>query len=183
MKKGLTMNISEKDIFNFVFSPGKLSNEVKTYINNNIQDFEEEIHLFENIQSDLNRTVPDEIISQIEDRISNINGNKVIELYKTPTPAKTENRHLTLAAESEPGYNPNNISVDTFWDKNSNYMVKVINAAEEKKLIIFENGNSFIEDFTIKIYPSTKTFEHISNEEPVILDKNEKIEKIVITIH
>ncbi len=176
------MDITEKDIFYFVFDSNKLKAETKSYIEENIHEFEDEIKLCENLQSTLQEPVSEDIIGKIKDKISRKLETKNIELYKLPVSVITRHEHLTLAADSSE-VPQNDVSVDTFVDDESFYMVKVINTKEKKKLLFFEKGHSFMEDFSVRILPSNLTFEHLSNDEPLELEPSEKIEKIILILH
>lgn len=169
------MSINEKELFLFVFYPDKLSRENFEYINNNKKVFNEELGLLNSLKIMENESVSDIILQKIYHKIKEKQNRNLIELNKDLN-SNDDLSRLVLAADSP---TLDRVSqTETFRDKDSHYLIKVISNNDSNKLFIFNDENAELRDFTITIKPSGNTYKIDSSTEPLLIQPKEIIEKI-----
>jgi hypothetical protein len=161
-------DISEQDIFNFVFYPDQLSIEKKEYLNRHIDEFKEQIDFCMILkQSDIQSDYDKEKCKY---------DFTIIELLPI-TPLNHNCNYLTLAAAS--AELSKKIETKTFMDANSQYLVRLVCTEDEKKLYIFSKEKCLV-DAKLTLFPSEKSYKINPAEASIIIDKTEEVEKISI---
>ena len=167
------MSITEKELFNFIFYPDKLSDKKYEFIKTNLDNYKEEIDLLKSTKAGMNESVPENILERIKKKIMEYENSRVVELKKIEDSSDIENEFLTLAADSPD--DDSSIKIETYADKLSKILVKVVSSATENKLHIFNKGNEEIRDFGITILPSGTTFQIESSNIPLIIKPKQEI--------
>ncbi len=72
------------------------------------------------------------------------------------------------------------LRTDTYEDKNSEYLVKIITDQQQNKIFIFNKDNSEMRNVKINIEPSGKSFILESSFKPYILTPKQEINRISI---
>jgi len=162
-------DISEQDIFNFVFYPDQLSIEKKEYLNCHIDEFKEQIDFCMALKQ---TTVQPEKGKEISKH-----DFVIVELLPIKLITLNNNNYLTLAAAS--AELSKKIETKTFMDSNSQFLVRIVSTEDEKKLYVFSKEKC-LEDVKITLFPSEKCYRINPVESSIVIDKTEEIEKISI---
>ena len=172
------MNITEKDLFNYVFFPDSLSKQKCKQIVENKHKFSFEISFLAEYKENLKEKVSDKIIEKILSKLEAFNNRVGIVLEKTNNPRLFHSEQLVLAAESP--ILEQKLRTDTFEDKNSEYLVKIITDKQQNRIFIFNKDNSEMKNVKINIEPSGKSFVLESSFKPFIISPKQEINRISI---
>ena len=134
------MNITEKDLFNYVFFPDILSRQRYNQISENKSKFFNELTFLSEYKENLKEKVSDKIIEKILSKLEAYSNSFGIVLEKTNNPHLFPSGKLVLAAESP--ILEQKLRTDTFEDKNSEYLVKIITDQQQNRIFIFNKDNS-----------------------------------------
>jgi hypothetical protein len=170
------MNISEKELFYFIFYPDKLSEEVTEFIKMNIDIYKDEIDLLKLTKATMNEKVPEDILKKIHQKIKDYEDTSFVVLKKVDNNTEIDNELLALAADSPKIENSNTVA--TYADKNSKYLVKIISNTTENRLHIFNKDNEEIKNFQITILPSGTTFDIESSNTHLVVKPMQEIASI-----
>jgi hypothetical protein len=172
------MNILEKDLFDYVFFPDILSKEKYNSIEESKSKFRNELNLLWEIKENLKGKISDGIIERIMLKLNEYNKRRLIVLEKANNPHLFQSGQLVLAAESP--VLEQKLRTDTYEDKNSEYMVKIITDQQQNKIFIFNKDNSEMRNVKINIEPSGKSFILESSFKPYVLTPKQEINRISI---
>ena len=170
------MNITEKDIYKFVFYKSELSQEKQNFISINLDKFAASIELLNEIKLNTENEVSSVTIKKITDLIEQDQPNK--EIILTPIDFKNCSDYLTLAADSK-SYDGNN-TTQTFTDNGNNYIAKIVKGDNETKLFLFANTSIENSEISFVIHPSNEKYSLENNKSNCIVLKKQNIEKIII---
>jgi hypothetical protein len=162
-------DISEQDIFNFVFYPDQLSIEKKEYLNRHIDEFKEQI--------DFCMALKQTTVQYAKGKETSKHDFTIVELMPIQPITPNNNNYLTLAAAS--AELSKKIETKTFMDANSRFLVRLVCTENEKKLYVFSKEKC-LEDIKITLFPSEKCYKINPVESSIVIDKTEEIEKISI---
>lgn len=157
------MKITEKDIFNFVYYPGKLSEEKYGYIESNRNLFDKQIKLCENTLSGLNTNAK----------------NKVV-LKKKAHLKVQKQRQYYLAAESITL--DKSIKTETYTNNEGNIIAKAVFYPDKTKIFIFSEAEKPIKNFKLVINPANKSIPITDINDPIELPPGFEIESINIEL-
>jgi hypothetical protein len=172
------MKISERDIFNYVFSRNELDEDKLVFINNNLEKYKEEIELFETSLSAFESEETIELPESLKEQISDDKKlpGRIIKLEKVIQGEGNSNGIVRLAADS-PKFEKK-ISVDTFIDKKDEYIVKIISQDNAANIYVFKNDNSPLENFSLELLPSGRILQYENNRNPIKVDLLPSIENV-----
>lgn len=168
--KFLDHQITEQDIFNYVFYPDSLTTEKKIFLDTHQNDYLEQIEFCRELNKSENSKDESELLP-------NYSKLKVIELFPINLNIAANSEYLTLAAASSELNK--RIETKTFTDENSQFLVRLVAAEGEKKLYIFSKSKEF-KEAKLTLFPSLRSFTINSFELPIKIDNLEEIEKISI---
>jgi len=169
MKK---IEITEEDIFNFALYPEELSPEKKEYISEKYSEYKEHIELCRSL-----RNAPDNInIEELRNKILLTGNNKEIELLPINN-LEYEEPKYSLAAASP--VTEKEIRAVSFSDKNSSYIVRVINSIEKSLIYVFASDG--INEMKLTLHPSQEEITVNDFSEPIERLSKEKIDRIVVS--
>lgn len=174
----MKIDITEQDLFNYVFFPNILSSEVAEFLNNS-KEFNEEIEFFKELKNSLQQQLSYQEKRLLAKKIPSYQLNEIIELYPVQTPAKKKVNGLILAAASEEQKKPV-ISSRTYYDNNKTYIIKVINYENSCKIFVFSTQYELIQNFDLIITPQNLRYHIDDNSVPLELDFNVIPESITL---
>ena len=170
------MNISENELFNFVFYPENLSIEKAEYLKTPLI-FDEEIEFYRNLKRSLKEELSEEVKLKIAEKISVYNPAKFHMLYPfVDSPQKRKN-DLTILAAASAKEKPL-VATKTFIDEANHYLIRLLNFKESAKIYVFSTTNAVLKNYKIVIYPTGQTFEQSDNSLPIELNTPIEAEKI-----
>ncbi|MCB9211682.1 MAG: hypothetical protein H6609_20155 [Ignavibacteriales bacterium] len=171
------MNITEKDLYKYVFYNSELPENKRDFINNNLDKYSDALDLLKeiesNLESDVSSVIMDRILGLIEAQ------NPRVEFVLKPLKFQNCQDHFMLAADSAT-IECDNIT-QTFVDSGNNFLIKVVSVENENKLYVFPRKKSVNVDLSLTIYPSNEKHLIDKSSSSYILVNKQKIDKIVIT--
>ena len=173
------MKVTERDIFNFVFYPELVREEIRLFLSS-IENTSEAVIFYKELKSSLDMKITNTIKSKIAKKIGLYKFNNIITLYPMHKPL-TEKKHdyLVLAAASEKNIAPQMVT-KTFVDDGKDYLIKILNYGNTTKVFVFSTHDEIIKDFDIVIEPQNLRFHLKDNTEPLKIDQAIAAEEIRI---
>lgn len=174
------MIISEKEIFTYVFFSEKLSKQTLNYINSHLNLFEDEISFLSKILLEAQSKINPQILDSIKEKINYYSFKNTIRLQKKNNTRKNITGSLVLAADSI--RNENIVETETYIDKDSNFIAKVIKNSDSNKIYLFPKENfefNIIELYIIPSFESHKIYQRI---EPITISTKQNIDEIIIKL-
>lgn len=172
------MEVTEKDLYKFVFSPNELSSSKFEYISSNIEQFKAEIELLSEIKENLNETFSDDILDRIHNKIAEKETENQIILE--PIKKENDSKYLILAADSPKSEQL--VNTQTFQDLKNKFLAKVISTNDSNKIYIFQKNRPISSNINITLHPSLDTHSMKVNDLPCIITPKQNIEKIFIDL-
>lgn len=166
------MNITDEDIFKYVFNPTSLTKEKYDYIMMNLNKYEKEISLCR----EFNKT--GELLS--DDDYLSFGGSPKIQLailYPSFLIGKKENGQK-LAAASILTEKPK--KTYSFTDAKSNYLIRIVKTESQVLLYLFLNDKTKTK-YHIKINPSEAEYDIYDLSQPIEILEENNIESIELT--
>ena len=162
------MQITERDIFNFVFFREEFPEEKKDYLKNSLM-FKEEIEFYSSIKNSLNEDINFETKRKIASKISAYKPVNVIQLFPVTEHYKPKHSNgLVLAAAAE--VEKPKVSTKTFYDEDKTYIIKVINYEKSSKVFVFSTQYELVKDFHLNILPQNLKYHIPDSSIPLELD-------------
>lgn len=169
------MKINEQDIFNFVFYPHLLNEEVKEYLTKT-ENYTETIIFYKELKSDLESNLSFEEKRFIASKIDTYKIPRTIYLNKLKEPSQKKKNITRLAAAStelKPG-----ISTKTFLDVDKEYIVKVLSDDKKTKIFVFSAKDEIVKDFDLIIGSKELEYHMKDNAHPLEINGPVDIDKI-----
>lgn len=170
-----SMNITEKDIFDFVFGKGSLPDDIKNFLRNT-DDYKEQIIFYTEMKNSLDMEIGVELKKKFADKIAEYTFPSVIHLYPQKEKSVKKNVRQVFAAASE-NEKPK-ITSKTFYDENRNFIIKLLNYESSSKIFVFAVYDEIIKDFTINLLPQNLHYHMDDNSLPLELEMNLEPESI-----
>lgn len=170
------MNISEKDLYKFVFNPEELAQEKFSFISQNIKFFISQISFLTEMKENMSFSVSDKIVNEINSKIEVQDRGNLIILNKIES--NNDKDYLILAADS-PHQNEEIIS-NTFRDNNGFYLAKINTTSERSKIFVFFQDKTNNHQYSLTINPSGDRFSFRSTQLPLIVKPIPHIESIYL---
>ncbi len=164
--------ITEEDIFKYVFYLESLDAEKKSFINDNYSKYVQEIEFCREMKSEEEIELPQIIIDKLLSRICE--NSKIITLYPQ-IEKKNEQKMFLAAASNTEEYQ---ISSLTLIDKNSDYLIKILNYNQHSEIFVFSNDFSPINKFNLTILPQSLKLSNEDSAKLITTEKLANIEKI-----
>lgn len=179
------MKIEEKDLFLYVFHRELLLKDKREYIDSNLPLFKESISFLENYKKELDE-VPSGMLKEITKEVlkkADEAGNKTSGLFTLEKKCSDFFHSSNVKLAADPVQLCKQKGIDTFADKNSNYLIKVMYEKEETKVYVIDRNYNPIFNFDLIIYPEEKSYHLEDNNNPLILNHGVVIDKIDIVIN
>ena len=170
------MKITERDIFNFVFYPNLVREEIISFLSS-IENTNDAVIFYKELKSALEIPLDDNIKQKLVQKIRAYKYNNIIQLYPVEEIKKRKNG-IVLAAASED--EKPKIVTKTFYDIDKTYIIKVINYSTNAKIFVFSTQQELIKDFEIIILPENKKYHYNDNSLPLELSTPIEAESIQI---
>jgi len=173
-------DITERDIFNFVFFPETLSPEKFAFLEKKEDNFEP-VEYYRQLKKAISSELTDEVREKIAERIPAYKLIKVIELFpvKDETPKRTSDVPILAAASAaeEPA-----VTAKTFIDENKTFLVRLLVMGNKTKIFTFPISNTDVTDFSITLHPEEQSYT-IHNNEPIELEGRHEVESVSVEVN
>jgi hypothetical protein len=170
------LQITERDIFNFVFYPELVKEEIKAFLAT-IENNSDAIAFFKELKSELETSISKDIKKKIGDKIKSYLSINIIELHPLRAPAIKKANGSRLAAASTTELKPK-MTTKTFVDNEKEYLIKVLNYGETTKVFVFSTKDEVVKNFDIIIEPHHLKYHLEDNSEPLKIEQSIEAEKI-----
>lgn len=168
------ISITEKDLYRYVFYPNILSIEKSNYIAQNIDQFKDELSLFNNFKESVEVDVSDEILNKIHNKINRYSEQKEIILnIISPNP---DQEYSPSAADNS--MDKSKELIKTFLDKTNNFLGKIITTTDHLKVYVFSKISAKQLIFEITLFPSNSVHTISSEDLPLIITPIQEIKQI-----
>ena len=169
-------NISEQDIFEYVFYNEMLEESKRNFINNNKEKFSYQIEFYERIKNFKQTDISDQEVENLIKKINSV--ERIVTLY--PNKEYESKKRYTLAAAS---YTlENKITSSTLTDKDSKYMIRVIKYQSHFEVVVFAADLKPISKYKLTIYPDKIEYYGDNNTQGFKIKDLNVIEKIKLEI-
>jgi len=169
-----SINITQEDIFKFVFNPETLPKEIFDYLTQNQEHFASEISFCKEMAS-----APSELSARITEEIfAKINKSKVIELLPNKGIVE-QNNGIKLAAASL--QQASSKIQSSFSDPDMNYLIRFVNIHSQNLLFFFSKDKKE-KQYKIKFYPSENEYEITDITKPIEILEESTIQKVTVEI-
>jgi len=181
LRKGQKLNITEKDLYTYVFNSSGLSSTKLKYISNNKKLFQKELQLLTELKEVIeNQKVEDKVLSKIKSKIAEFNQQDNIELKLVNISHELDNKYLIPDIEN--WASTGEIQVKTFATENNSFIVKAISTKKETCILVFNKELKEYKEFKITILPSKEIFEISNSSSPIVLTPKREINSIIINL-
>ncbi len=161
------MEITERDIFNFVFFKSSVSSEKIKFIKEK-NEFSTGIKFYQALKAAIGKNIPVEVKNKLKEKIPAYNSLIYI---LNPVKDKVRKKKVTdliLAADS-PKIKSKMTSA-TFIDDEKHYLIKLHNFENSAKIYVFSTNEEQIKNYKIIIRPSNRIYEQTDNSKPLSID-------------
>lgn len=166
------IEITEEDIYKFVFNREALSKNKQEYLEANRERFSKEIALCVELKES-RADMDDKLVSDI---IKSIQSTNIVELYpQKPNPV--EENGVKLAASSVLVEKPTNST--SYMDSDSKYLIRIIKTGSQTLLYFFSN-DATQRNFKLKFIPSGNEYRVADTSQPIEILEEQVIEKIIV---
>lgn len=170
------LKITERDIFNFVFYPELVKDEIRLFLQS-IENTTDAIIFYKNLKASLNEPIDNNLKMKIAQKIKAYKYNNIIKLFPVEELKKKKNGVVLAAASEE---EKPRIVTKTFYNEDKTYIIKVINYKDNSKIFVFSTQQEVIKDFEIIILPENKKYHCNDNSLPLELSSPVEAESIQI---
>lgn len=170
------MNISERDMFNFVFYPENLSTEKVEHLKNS-KIFDEEIDFYRSLKKSLEEELTDDVKQKLAEKIPLYVPLKIFVLYPVKEHVKKRKNDVPIFAAASPKEIPA-VTAKTFIDENNHYLIRLLSFKESSKIYVFSTTEGALKNYKIVVKPSGQTFEQNDNSSPIEISTPIEAEKI-----
>lgn len=172
------IEITEKDIFIYVYDKHSLEKTKRDYIEENEPQFSSLIDIISEANSpEVDKEEATALKMRIMNKFPELE-KKIYILYPSSNAGSEEIEPLTLAAASPK--TQKSVEVKVFSDKESKYLVKFIKKRSRVLMCIFTEKNENKKDLKITVYPTPQEYVLTDISKPIEVDPNVSIEKISI---
>ena len=162
------MKINERDIFNFIFYPELVAEDIRSFLRS-IEDSSDAIIFYKELKESLELELPTEIKKKISEKIPLYKFSNVIQLF--PVEEIKKKRNGVVLAAASPEETPK-IVTKTFYDEDKSYIIKVINYEKNSKIFVFSTQQEVIKNFDLIIQPNNEKYHIKDNSLPLELNQN-----------
>ncbi|RJP74124.1 MAG: hypothetical protein C4539_00695 [Ignavibacteriales bacterium] len=155
------MEISEKDIFDYVFYRETLQTDKLKYIDENYSLFTKEIEYYKSFHNSIDNEINEEMSNKFFAALS-AGRTKVIELYPKQIELPQEDEQYRLAADSV--YLTAKTGSQSFSDSKSTVLVKLLTKDNKTQIYVFSTVDKQLKNIKLTISPSNKTFSMENNK-------------------
>ena len=170
------MQITEQDLFIYVFYPQELESDKFEYISKNNDLFNSEIQFLNDIMRNKSMEIEPGLFDRLINKINSINKSTIIHLSKTKNLEDIHQEQIVLAAASQKL--KKTFQSDTFVDDGSKFMVKMLSNEKFNKIFVLERNNNELRNVKLTVFPSGESYSLKTNREPLIIEPRQSIDDI-----
>lgn len=175
------MEITEKDIFYFVFKSSLLSPEKMQYLQSKIKDYPQ-LGIYGDIKNSLNEGITGSLKEKIAKKIPLYKLSVVYELFLWTIEAKESYETTPVLAAASGESTSGNLS-KTFIDKEKNIVIRLIGTTKSSKLFVFAVSGNKLEEFSLTLNPCAQQYYFKDSSESKIIENVPEIESISIELY
>lgn len=169
------IEISEQDVFNYVFFKDRVSSE-KIQLIEVSKDYSEVINFYIELKRSQDQPLAIEIKNKLASKIPAYSKANIVNLHPLKVNIQITTNGNRLAADSKE-LKPK-MTTKTFVDNDKEYMIKVLNYGGITKVFVFSTKDEVVNNFDIVIEPHNLVFHFDDNSEPLKIEKDIEAEKI-----
>lgn len=173
------LNITEKDIFNFVFFNNLISTEKEEYLNGN-SNFKVQLDFYKKLKDVFLEEIPNNIKDKIVSGIEAYKKIKTFILYPVDYGHKKKHSDVLILAADSIAAESNEIKSKTFIDEGRNYLIRLIKENSKSKIYVFSTHEPVMKNFTVVIKPQSVKYVLDNNSRPLEIEGNIDPESIEI---
>ncbi len=173
------INISEKDIFNFVFFNNLISKEKEEYLTGNSK-FKVQLDFYKKLKDIFLEEIPNNIKEKIASGIEAYKMIKTFVLYPVDYEHKKKHSNVLILAADSLAAESNEIQSKTFIDEGKNYLIRLIKENSKSKIYVFSTHEPVMKNFTVVIKPQSVKYILNDNSKPLEIEGNIDPESIEI---
>jgi hypothetical protein len=175
------MEITEKDLFNYVFYKDTLDGE-KTGFLENSDLYKEDIDFYSSLKDYLSQEISSGLMEKIAQKIPAYQNNpdlnrdklsNIITLYPVVEKPKRKKKSGELVLTADSAELKQQEASQTFSDENKEYLIKIISSESSNKIFVFSTSETELKNIKLIFHPNEKEYFLEDNSEP--LDVNENI--------
>ena len=174
------MEITEKDIFDFVFNPEILAGEKLQYLETQKSSFPQ-VKVFEEIKSSLEDNLSDSVKDKIASKIPAYKKAVVYELFSWTIEAKEYVNQTPVLAAASANESPQTLS-KTFVDKEKNILIRLIGNTRSLKLFVFPVAGNALGEFSLTLKPGLQQYYFKDSHETKIIENVPDVQSISIEL-
>jgi hypothetical protein len=159
------MDISERDIFNFVFYPEKLSVEKVEHLKTS-KLFDEEIDFYRLLRNSMEEELSEDVKLKLAEKIPLYVPMKIFVLFPVKETVKKRKNDVPIFAAASPNEKPA-VAAKTFMDENNHYLIRLLNFKDSSKIYVFSTTDEILKNYKVVVKPSGQTFGQIDNSSPI----------------
>lgn len=168
------INITEEDIFKFVFNPESLPGEIFDYLTQNQEHFASEISFCKEMSS-----APSDLSDNIAvETFKKLNKSKVIELLPSNGNNNLDNGIKLAAASLQ---HAGSKTQSSFSDPEMNYLIRLVNV-QSQNLLFFFTKDIVAKQYEIKFYPSENSYTIRDTTKPIEILEEGTINRIELSV-
>ena len=169
------MKVTERDIFNFVFYPDLVREEIRSFLAS-IENSTDAIIFYKELKKSLEEELSLDLKIKIAKKIPSYSLTKMITLYPLKEhKAQKQNGNRLAAASTELKLKT---TTKTFIDNDKEYLIKVLNYGDITNVFVFSTKDEVVKNFDIIIEPYNLKYHFEDNSEPLKINKPIEAEKI-----
>ncbi len=172
-------NITEIDLFNFIFFKHLLNEDKKRIITLG-EKFKESLNFYTRMHKELNKDLSLAAKKKIASLIPSYRLTEKVELFPIPF-TKLATKRNTFVAAADDNIGARFISM-SLTDEEKSYLARIVCQHTHCQLFIFSSNNSVIKNFDVTLYPQGYKYHFDDNTKPVELRTEPKIEKVILTL-
>lgn len=173
------MRVTEKDIFNFVFYPHLVREEIYDFLSS-ISESNGTIAFYKELKDSLSREVSGNLKKKLSKKFGFYKPDNIITLYPVEEIRKKYNGSVLAAASIEESPK---IVTKTFYDEDKSYIIKIINYEKSSKIFVFSTQQEVIKNFDLIIQPNNEKYHIPNNLVPLEINKQISADSIQIEIN
>ncbi len=174
------IEISEQDVFNYVFFKDRVSSE-KIQLIEMSKDYSEVISFYIELKKSQDQPLAIEIKNKLASKIPAYRKANIVNLYPLKENLQIKPNGNRLAADSKEL--KAKMTTKTFVDNDKEYMIKVLNYGRITKVFVFSTKDEVVNNFDIVIEPHNLVFHFDDNSEPLKIEKDIEAEKIELRFY
>lgn len=172
------INITEKDLYDYIFDQEKLTHDKIRYIELNTVLYNHDLDLLNELKENLINSVDELIVAKINEKIGNYSSNNQITLKKRIINTNLE----SLSNKIDFNETETSFIKDSYWDESNIILGKVVSTKDDCKIYIYSNLFKEIKDLKLTLYPSGDNHYSSSANLPLIINPRETIDEIIVQI-